>query len=89
MASRYSYYVLTAANGGMIADSWEQACACAEYLRRGRKVIGVDDWDSAKQMLWDHLNDVVPYWCHIPERFRLGKIYTVNALIKKNHLKTD
>ena len=84
MGSRYNYYVLSAANGGMIAGSWEQSCRCACYLQRKRKVYGTDDWDDAQHRRWDHLSEVAPLWCQLPDRFKIGRVYTIKSLIAEN-----
>lgn len=84
MGSKHSFYLMTANNGGMIAGSWEQTCRCARYLQRGRKVKGFDDWDEAQHRLWDHLSEVAPLWCQLPDRFKIGKVYTIKSLIAEN-----
>ena len=61
------YYAAVGNNGGIVTDDYENALVCKRYLRGHVYTKKFFDFDEAEEYLLDHISEMAPIGCPIPE----------------------
>ena len=78
--NKNSFYVTVGGNGGIITDSYGRATYCKEYLRGHVYTTKFPDFTEAEVYLLDHLAEIAPWDCSLPECCKLNRMVTISKL---------
>ena len=77
------YYAAVGNNGGIVTDDYENALVCKRYLRGHVYTKKFFDFDEAEEYLLDHITEVAPIGCPIPEHCKLNQMITIRKLMNQ------
>lgn len=76
------YYIAVGNNGGVVANSYEQALLYKKYLRGRVYTKKFSDFTEAEDYVLDHITEKAPFGCPIPMRCKLNKIIFISKLLQ-------
>ena len=81
---RKAYYVTVGNNGGIITNDYHHALLCKKYLWGHVYVRKFFDFEEAEDYLLDHVMEMAPLGCHLPDHCRLNQIITIRKLLAES-----
>ena len=79
-----SYYVTAGGNGGIITGAYANALLCGHYMCGEVFILEFGDFESAEEYLLEHLAEVTPPGCLLPEHCRLNEMVSTPGRIIKS-----
>ena len=79
-----SYYVTAGENGGIITGAYTNALLCGHYMCGEVFILEFGDFESAEEYLLEHLAEVAPPGCLLPEHCRLNEMVSTPGRIIKS-----
>lgn len=81
MNQKKKFYVVFAASGTMVADSYDRAVYCRDkYFRPPYYVKGFPAFEDANEAATDHLSDIAALDREIPAVLELNRVYASRKL---------
>ena len=77
-----AYYSVVGINGGIVTDTYERALLCKKYLRGHVLVKKHPNFQEAEEALLDHLTEVAPWGCPLPDHCVCNKMVTISKLLR-------
>lgn len=84
MKKKYVCYVTVGNNGGILTEDYERALLCRKYLRGHVYIRKFFDFEEAEEYLLDHMMEIVPFGCAIPEHCEPNQMLTVKKLLEQS-----
>ena len=79
-----SYYVTAGGNGGIITGAYANGLLGGYYMCGGGLILEFGDFESAEEYLLEHLAEVAPPGCLLPEHCRLNEMVSTPGRIIKS-----
>lgn len=78
------FYVTVGNNGGIITGDYERALLCRKYMRGHVYIRKFFDFEEAEEYLLDHMMEIVPFGCPIPEHCEPNQMLTIKKLLEQS-----
>ena len=84
MKRQLPYYIIVRSNGGIITGAYANALLCGHYVCGKVFILEFGDFESAEEYLLEHLAEVAPPGCLLPEHCRLNEMVSTPGRIIKS-----
>ena len=81
MKRQLPYYIIVRSNGGIITGAYANALLCGHYVCGKVFILEFGDFESAEEYLLEHLAEVTPPGCLLPEHCRLNEMVSTPGRI--------